>query len=119
FRLRLYPTPYTQRAILFGVAPGLLNPSLRERIWFSYLRPSAAKSEAGEQPRSLFQAKTPLVWGACTSCRSPRHEVAGFPGNGDANKFLDQRDGHDYASTVLVLKHDSAFVGLQYAAPVD
>src|SRR5262249_18351663 len=100
YRLRLHPTPYT---LSFLDCPPVRRKKARPR-----------------SSLALFQVKTPLE-SAATSCGSPRQKLASLlaPGNRDANKLLDQRNGHDYASTVLVLEHDSAFVGLQYAAPVE
>src|SRR6266404_4509690 len=83
-------------------------------------RSEQKKARPGSGLARRYSEHCPLVGAAATSRGAPGHQVAGrlAPGNGDANKLLHQRDWHCDASAILLLEHDSAFVGLQYAPPV-
>ena len=96
----------------------------RSTIGFERVHRSVQKkARLGEHSLALgcSDLRRPLVSAAATSFSTASHQVTGLlaPGNGDANKLLHQRDRHSDASAVFMLEQDSAFVGLQYAAPIE
>src|SRR6266404_4424457 len=101
------------------------RPALRQSRFGSTNLILAASSKKRGRGNSLAlcgsELRRPLVSTAATSRGTARHKVACLlaPGNWDANKLLHERDRHGDASAVFLLEHDSAFVGLQYAAPVE